>query len=224
MGIIPENDTDQDNHPRKDIRMSLQQVLHETNSYIRSFKYALENNTSSDFIVIDADKRPQEEHERRYNALASNEVSVIVSGDQHKRSDIVIESRGSGVRRISETHRSYEALQYPLLFPYGEDGFPIHERFPAIVPLLVHDELRYFSADKAMDVAVRTEDTALTAFFTLCRHGLYCTQTCLHTTCGQKRTPGLSGSAGPTSRAIQASEKTPHSEGFSRSTITTGMF
>ncbi|CAE1310394.1 unnamed protein product [Acanthosepion pharaonis] len=124
MGIIPENDTGQDNHPRRDIIMSLQQMLHETNSYVRSFKYALENNTSSDFIiVIDADKRPQGEHERRYNAPASNEVSVIVSGDQHNRRDIVIESRGSGLRRISETHRSYDALQYPLLFPYGEDGY-----------------------------------------------------------------------------------------------------
>ncbi|CAE1298320.1 unnamed protein product [Acanthosepion pharaonis] len=71
MGIIPENDTGQDNHPRRNIINSLQQMLHETNSYVRSFKYALENNPSSDFIiVIDADKRPQGEHERRYNAPA----------------------------------------------------------------------------------------------------------------------------------------------------------
>ncbi|CAE1264894.1 unnamed protein product [Acanthosepion pharaonis] len=47
--------------------------------------------------------------------------------------------------------------------------------------------------------------------------GLYCTQTCFYTTWGQKkRTPGLGGSAGPTSRAIQALIKTPHSEGYSR--------
>ncbi|CAE1151057.1 NCBP1 [Acanthosepion pharaonis] len=73
MGIIPENDTGQDNHPRRDIIMSLQQMLHETKSYVRSFKYALENYTSSDFIiVIDAGKRPQGEHERRYNAPANN--------------------------------------------------------------------------------------------------------------------------------------------------------
>ncbi|CAE1274450.1 unnamed protein product [Acanthosepion pharaonis] len=36
MGIIPENDTGQDNHPRRDIIMSLQQMLHETNSYVRN--------------------------------------------------------------------------------------------------------------------------------------------------------------------------------------------
>ncbi|CAE1169604.1 unnamed protein product [Acanthosepion pharaonis] len=124
MSIIPENDTGQDNHPRRDIIMRLQQMLHETNSYVCSFNYGLENKTSSDFIiVIDSDKRPQGEHERRYNAPTSNEVSVIVSGDQHNRRDIVIASRGSGLRRISETHRSYDALQYPLLFPHGEDGY-----------------------------------------------------------------------------------------------------
>ncbi|CAE1303705.1 unnamed protein product [Acanthosepion pharaonis] len=123
IGIIPENDTGQHNHPRRDIIMCLQQMLHETNSYVRSFKYALEHKTSSDFIiVINAAKRPQGEHERRYNAPASNEVSVIISGDQHNRRDIVIESRGSGLRSISETHRSYDALQYPLFFPYGENG------------------------------------------------------------------------------------------------------
>lgn len=27
------------------------------------------------------------------------------------------------LRRINETHASYLPLQYPLLFPYGEDGF-----------------------------------------------------------------------------------------------------
>ncbi|CAE1326059.1 unnamed protein product [Acanthosepion pharaonis] len=123
MCIIPEKDTGQVNHPRSDNIMSLQQMLHETNSYVRSFKYALEINTSSDFIiVIDADKRAQGEHERRYIAPASNKVSIIVSGDQHNRRDIVTESRGSGLRRINETHRSNDALQYPLLFPYGEDG------------------------------------------------------------------------------------------------------
>ncbi|CAE1325332.1 unnamed protein product [Acanthosepion pharaonis] len=99
-------------------------MLHETNIYVRSFKYALENNTPSDFIiVIDADKRPQGEHERRYDAPASNELSVIVIGDRHNKRDIVIESREGGIRRIHETHRSYDALQYPLLFHYGEDGY-----------------------------------------------------------------------------------------------------
>ncbi|CAE1313400.1 unnamed protein product [Acanthosepion pharaonis] len=56
--------------------------------------------------------------------------------------------------------------------PWHIFSFPIHARFLAIVQLPVHlenDELRYFSADTAMDVAACTKDTTLTAFFKLCR-------------------------------------------------------
>ena len=34
-----------------------------------------------------------------------------------------MELKGGGLHRINELHPSYMALQYPLLFPYGEDGF-----------------------------------------------------------------------------------------------------
>ncbi|CAE1296095.1 unnamed protein product [Acanthosepion pharaonis] len=37
-------------------------------------------------------------------------------------STVVIRYRGGGLRRISETHCSYDCLQYPFLFPYGSDG------------------------------------------------------------------------------------------------------
>jgi hypothetical protein len=34
-----------------------------------------------------------------------------------------VDSKEGGLQRINELHPSYMALQYPLLFPYGEDGF-----------------------------------------------------------------------------------------------------
>lgn len=34
--------------------------------------------------------------------------------------------RDSQLKRIRETHRSYDPLQYPLLFPYGNDGYSIN--------------------------------------------------------------------------------------------------
>jgi len=37
--------------------------------------------------------------------------------------DIIIKNRSSGLHSISELHLAYLPLQYPLLFPYGEDGF-----------------------------------------------------------------------------------------------------
>ncbi|KAL8143445.1 hypothetical protein V2J09_016477 [Rumex salicifolius] len=39
--------------------------------------------------------------------------------------DIILERRNRTLKRINELHPSYPALQYPLLFPYGEDGYKI---------------------------------------------------------------------------------------------------
>ncbi|CAE1331970.1 unnamed protein product [Acanthosepion pharaonis] len=115
--------------PRRDILFSLQDTLHETNSYIRSLKFALQKNSSPSFSVVnDADRRPDGEHERRFNAPACNDVAEVIQGKEHNSRDIVISYRGGGLRRISETHRSYDCLQYPLLFPYGSDGY--HFKIP----------------------------------------------------------------------------------------------
>ncbi|XP_029643352.1 uncharacterized protein LOC115217809 [Octopus sinensis] len=124
FGVIPQPaNTDADNFDR-DVLLSLQNMLHEHNSYIHSFKYALETAPSPTFtIVIDADKRPSGEHARRYNAPSCNEVAIVPHGEQHNKRDIVLQSRDSGLQRINETHQSYDALQYPLLFTYGEDGY-----------------------------------------------------------------------------------------------------
>ena len=47
--------------------------------------------------------------------------------DEHigERWDIVISTREGRLRRIAETHRAYDCLHYPLMFPYGEDGYKI---------------------------------------------------------------------------------------------------
>ncbi|CAE1312479.1 unnamed protein product [Acanthosepion pharaonis] len=121
LGILP---SDISFGPRRDILFRRQDMLHETNSYIRSLKFALQNNSLPSFsVVIDADRRPHGEHERRFNAPACNEVAEVIHGEEHNRRDIVIRYRGGGLRRISETHCSYNYLQYPLLFPYGSDGY-----------------------------------------------------------------------------------------------------
>lgn len=74
-------------------------------------------------MIIRADRRPPDEHERRFNAPQVDEVAVVVTGDAYDQRDIVIQKRGESLQRISETHRSYDALQYPIMFPHGEDGY-----------------------------------------------------------------------------------------------------
>ncbi|GKC42571.1 ATP-dependent DNA helicase PIF1, partial [Tanacetum coccineum] len=68
---------------------------------------------------------------RQYNSPTVSEVAAIIIndfGDAHPTRDIVVERKDTGPQRVSELHPSYMALQYPLLFPYGEDGF--HEKIP----------------------------------------------------------------------------------------------
>nr|GEU97598.1 helicase [Tanacetum cinerariifolium] len=68
---------------------------------------------------------------KQYNALTVAEVAALITndfGDGEPIRDIVVCKKGSLPKRISELHPSYMALQYPLLFPHGEDGY--HEKIP----------------------------------------------------------------------------------------------
>ncbi|GJS02537.1 helicase [Tanacetum coccineum] len=68
---------------------------------------------------------------RKYNTPTVSEVAALITndfGDGIATRDIVVDSKDGGPKRISELHPSYMALQYPLLFPYGEDRF--HEKIP----------------------------------------------------------------------------------------------
>lgn len=102
-------------------------MLHITNSYVKSFKYALECLPVQEYtVIINADKRPSGEHVRLFNAPECNEVANIIIGEQHGKIGIVVKYRNDdngGIKRISETNRSYDALQYTLLFANEEDGY-----------------------------------------------------------------------------------------------------
>ncbi|PAA67824.1 hypothetical protein BOX15_Mlig001551g15, partial [Macrostomum lignano] len=109
----------------------LQTLLHECNGYVRSLR-AVAHRISQDpelgdaRIVIHPDRRPSGEHIRRYNLPTANEVGILIVEDNENTPasrDVVIQLRGGGSQRISETHRSYDPLEYVLLFPNGEDGW-----------------------------------------------------------------------------------------------------
>ncbi|GBN15250.1 hypothetical protein AVEN_90864-1 [Araneus ventricosus] len=83
-------------------------------------------------VVILADKTPHGEHERRFNAPTTDEVALIMVGEQHGAMDILLEERSGTIKKISDTHRSYDVLQYPLIIWQGEDGyhFELRQRNP----------------------------------------------------------------------------------------------
>ncbi|CAN6720129.1 unnamed protein product [Malus baccata var. baccata] len=62
----------------------------------------------------------------KYNLPASDGIDGLIVGDIgqfHTERDIVVEHKTYGLQRITKLHPRYMALQYPLLFPYGEDGY-----------------------------------------------------------------------------------------------------
>lgn len=108
----------------RDIVSNLQNMFHTHNHLIKLFMYALEKMPLDDYrIVIKADKTPSGEHPRRFNAPTTNEVAIVMVGTEFERRDIVIQKRNQSLQRIAETHRSYDALQYPIIFWGGEDGY-----------------------------------------------------------------------------------------------------
>lgn len=63
---------------------------------------------------------------RTYNTPTASEVAALIPGDfnlEMDNRDIVLQQKTGKLKRINEIHASYLALQYPLLFTYGEDGF-----------------------------------------------------------------------------------------------------
>ena len=51
------------------------------------------------------------------------QVAAVMPGEEHEHLDVIIHLRAGGVQRINPNHRSYDALHYVLLMPYGDDGW-----------------------------------------------------------------------------------------------------
>ncbi|XP_050058802.1 uncharacterized protein LOC126550758 [Aphis gossypii] len=109
---------------KRSIVEQLQTLFHQHNQLIILFKTALDLMPSDNHkIVIRADKTPAGQHTRRFNAPTIDEVAIVVVGENLESRDIVLRRRNDQLQRIKETHRSYDALQYPIIFWQGEDGY-----------------------------------------------------------------------------------------------------
>jgi hypothetical protein len=63
--------------------------------------------------------------------LTVDETTTLMVGDGSEvvdRCDVVVAQQAALFQRIFELHVGYMALHYPLLFPYGEDGW--HPNIP----------------------------------------------------------------------------------------------
>lgn len=60
------------------------------------------------------------------NAPLVKEPAIIINGTNFEKRDIILNKKNGNIVKISETHIGYDALQYPLLFPRGENGYAIN--------------------------------------------------------------------------------------------------
>ncbi|XP_045810788.1 uncharacterized protein LOC123905205 [Trifolium pratense] len=75
---------------------------------------------------------------RIYNHPTVSEVAALIVGDVDAGDtrDLIIEQRSGKLERINEFHSTYLGYQYPLLFPYGEDGYrrgTLHKERPDVI-------------------------------------------------------------------------------------------
>ncbi|KAF7826886.1 uncharacterized protein G2W53_018050 [Senna tora] len=64
---------------------------------------------------------------RIYNHPTTDEIVALIVGDfdpKNVERGIIIEKRSGLLQRIDELHPLYFPMQYPLIFPRGDDGYP----------------------------------------------------------------------------------------------------
>jgi hypothetical protein len=108
----------------KDIREALDTC---NNSYVQAYnvaRNAIHSQGATNIRMKILGKRGRDG--RRYNLPTASEVAALIVGDFDGTvadRDVIVEFRSGLLQRVSTFQPSYWPLQYPLLFPRGEDGY-----------------------------------------------------------------------------------------------------
>ncbi|XP_030964293.1 uncharacterized protein LOC115985491 [Quercus lobata] len=122
--VIHEDDR---NYVDTDIVTGLMEMLDQCNQLVKCFRMVRDRFDESDIHNVRIRLiRSRNSGERQYDLPVTSEIAALIVGDFNIESsdrDIIVENRSLGLQRINGTHPSFMALQYPLLFPYVEDGY-----------------------------------------------------------------------------------------------------
>nr|KAJ0228155.1 hypothetical protein LSAT_V11C100011050 [Lactuca sativa] len=120
---------DQSTSTDSDIIEDIKVMLDSNNVLVRSYRMvrdAFQKNPEVDMKLRLIGRREQDG--RTYNLPTASGVAALIIGDisdSIEKRDIVVQTKNGCLQRISELHPSYLSLQYPLLFPYGDDGYSV---------------------------------------------------------------------------------------------------
>ena len=108
------------------IIIEIKNMLDHHNHYAQKFRMARDKLQSAALPDLKIKLISQRQTDGRlYNLPTTTEVATLIVGDEHSadKRDIIIEKQSVPLKRIHELHPTYLPLQYPFLYPKGEDGY-----------------------------------------------------------------------------------------------------
>ncbi|CAG8737981.1 23806_t:CDS:2, partial [Gigaspora rosea] len=122
--VIPDSDLD------ANVIQALKTMLDEINPYVINFRYIsnLPSVNLRNLSLIIHTNIPGFD-QRTYNVPTAPQVAAIwldddISSNKIWKRDIILRTHMNQLVQISEIDGCYDPLAYPLLFPYGEQGWP----------------------------------------------------------------------------------------------------
>ena len=106
---------------------NLIKMFDESNELVKLFRTArdkFENDGLINFKMMLLGRQPNDG--KQYDQPTSDEIGGLIVGDiglSDSNRDIIIDCKSEGLRRVTKLNPKFMALQYPILFPYGEDGY-----------------------------------------------------------------------------------------------------
>jgi len=122
----------------RDIVDGLMLMLDAHNSLVKKFRMAKEILLEHKFAEVSIRLvAPGKDDGPQFSLPSTDELACLVVGELTLETpcrDIIVRGRGAHLQRISSLHPAYMALQYPLLFPFGERGFQLGVPYRAVDP------------------------------------------------------------------------------------------
>jgi hypothetical protein len=103
-------------------------MLDDNNVFAKTFRMAWDRFKEDDYHDYTLKLIEKQNKSGTHNLPSASEVAALIVRDPNEQTetrDIIIDFKDMGPQRISDIHPKLMSLQYPLLFPYGEDGFTL---------------------------------------------------------------------------------------------------
>ncbi|XP_049387184.1 uncharacterized protein LOC125851434 [Solanum stenotomum] len=110
-----------------EIVQEISEMLDEHNVLVKSFRMARDRyieQPQAEFHMSILSERTQDG--RQYNRPTASEVAGLIVGDltdANFQRDVIVDHRKNGLQRITDLHPCFMSMNYPLIHPYGEDGY-----------------------------------------------------------------------------------------------------